>query len=184
MATDPVGFPIDRTSTAEILTMRFDVMLQAVQANKALLLEDLLKDQMLVLQQKNDQVAAQNSLMAHINSILTRFGKDATPTTTLTPPLTAEQATALIAAITGAGDTFSVIFPGFSPSGTDALAKSHFESAATQVKSIIDNLSNAQQMDMLRVQSISNKRNEAFELMTTFIKKFNDLMSAIIRNIA
>jgi flagellar capping protein FliD len=51
-----------------------------------------------------------------------------------------------------------------------------------QLKSQIDSLSNSQQMDMLRLQSLSNKRNEAFEIMTNFIKKMQDNRSSIVGN--
>ena len=39
-----------------------------------------------------------------------------------------------------------------------------------------------QQMDMLRLQSMTNKRNEAFDVMTNFIKKMQDSRSSIIGN--
>lgn len=45
------------------------------------------------------------------------------------------------------------------------------QAAVQSLKGQIDALSNSQQMDMLRLQSLSNKRNEAFDLMTNFIKK-------------
>ena len=40
-----------------------------------------------------------------------------------------------------------------------------------RLKDQIDSMSNSQQMDMLRLQGLSNKRNEAFDTMTNFIKK-------------
>lgn len=43
-------------------------------------------------------------------------------------------------------------------------------------------LSNSQQMDMLRLQSMNSKRNEAFDLMTNFVKKMQDSRSSIIGN--
>lgn len=46
----------------------------------------------------------------------------------------------------------------------------------------MDILHNTQQMDMLRLQSLSNKRNEAFDLMTNFIKKMQESRSSIIGN--
>ncbi|CAM4211403.1 hypothetical protein [Saccharibacillus endophyticus] len=49
-------------------------------------------------------------------------------------------------------------------------------------KAQIDALSSTQQMDMLRLQSLSNKRNEAFDVMTNFIKKMQDSRSSIIAN--
>lgn len=42
---------------------------------------------------------------------------------------------------------------------------------------------NAQQIDMLRLQSMANKRNEAFDVMTNFINKMQDSRSSIIGNI-
>ncbi|MBB6022524.1 DNA-binding protein H-NS [Paenibacillus sp. JGP012] len=54
--------------------------------------------------------------------------------------------------------------------------------AVQSLKGQIDALSNSQQMDMLRLQSLSNKRNEAFDLMTNFIKKMQDSRSSIIGN--
>ena len=49
-------------------------------------------------------------------------------------------------------------------------------------KTQIDSLGNSQQMDMLRLQSLSNKRNEAFDVMTNFIKKMQDNRSSIVGN--
>jgi len=53
---------------------------------------------------------------------------------------------------------------------------------AQTLKNQIDALSSSQQMDMLRLQSLSNKRNEAFDVMTNFIKKMQDSRSSIIGN--
>ncbi|MEC2078201.1 hypothetical protein [Metabacillus fastidiosus] len=49
-------------------------------------------------------------------------------------------------------------------------------------KGQIDTLSNVNQMDMLRLQGMSNKRNEAFDVMTNFIKKMQESRSSIIGN--
>ncbi|SEL82852.1 hypothetical protein [Paenibacillus sp. OK003] len=53
---------------------------------------------------------------------------------------------------------------------------------AQKLKSQIDAMSNSLQMDMLRLQSMTNKRNEAFDVMTNFIKKMQDSRSSIIGN--
>ncbi|MBB6562914.1 hypothetical protein HNP48_005631 [Acidovorax soli] len=60
--------------------------------------------------------------------------------------------------------------------------KGQLDGYIQQVKSQIDSMSNSQQMDMLRLQSLSNKRNEAFDLMTNFIKKMQDARSSILGN--
>lgn len=46
----------------------------------------------------------------------------------------------------------------------------------------MDGLSNTQQMDMTRLQGMTNKRNEAFDVMTNFLKKMQDSRSSIIGN--
>lgn len=40
----------------------------------------------------------------------------------------------------------------------------------------------SQQLDMLHLQSLSNKRNEAFDTMTKLIKKMQDSRSSILEN--
>ena len=60
--------------------------------------------------------------------------------------------------------------------GTRAKAEAYIKGQQSQ----IDALGNTQQMDMLRLQSLSNKRNEAFEIMTNFMKKLADSRSGII----
>ena len=50
-------------------------------------------------------------------------------------------------------------------------------------QSQIDALGNSQQMDMLRLQSLSGKRNEAFDIMTNFMKKMADSRSGIASKI-
>ena len=62
------------------------------------------------------------------------------------------------------------------------VTKGQLDGFIQQVKSQIDSMSNSQQMDMLRLQSLSNKRNEAFDVMTNFIKKMQDSRSSIIGN--
>lgn len=68
------------------------------------------------------------------------------------------------------------------PADDNSEEKKKLENERNTLKSQIDSLSNSQQMDMLRLQSLSNKRNEAFDLMTEFIKKMNDSRSSIIGN--
>jgi prefoldin subunit 5 len=63
-----------------------------------------------------------------------------------------------------------------------SVTKGDLDAAIQTVKSQIDSLSNTQQMDMLRLQSLSNKRNEAFDVMTNFIKKMQENRSSIIGN--
>ena len=51
-----------------------------------------------------------------------------------------------------------------------------------QMRGQIDSQTNSKQMDMLRLQSLSNKRNEAFDVMSNFTKKVQESRSSIIDN--
>lgn len=50
------------------------------------------------------------------------------------------------------------------------------------IKEQIDTMISNQQMDMVKLQSLSNKRNETFDLMTNFMKKMQENRSSIIGN--
>ena len=51
-----------------------------------------------------------------------------------------------------------------------------------RVKTMLDSLNPSQQIDMLRLQSLSAKRNEAFEQLTAWMKKMQDVRSSIVGN--
>ncbi len=52
----------------------------------------------------------------------------------------------------------------------------------TQVKGRTDSAASTQQMEMLRMQSLNNKRSEAFDIMTNSLKKYQDARSSIVGN--
>ena len=53
----------------------------------------------------------------------------------------------------------------------------------TRVKGMLDSLSTTSQMDMLKLQILISRRNEAFDLINAFNKKMQDLRSAILTNL-
>lgn len=54
---------------------------------------------------------------------------------------------------------------------------------AVRIKDEVDTTTNTQQMDMLRLQSLTDKRNESYELVSALMKKVRDNNSAILRNL-
>ena len=66
---------------------------------------------------------------------------------------------------------------------TDTAKQAELDGQLQTVQNQINTLSNSQQMDMLRMQSMNSKRNEAFDAMTNFLKKIQDSRSSIIGNI-
>ena len=88
----------------------------------------------------------------------------------------AQQASATAAL---AGTKLGVPDPQAAAVRTRADAEAYIKGQQSQ----IDALGNSQQMDMLRLQSLSGKRNEAFDIMTNFMKKMADSRSGIASKI-
>lgn len=64
-----------------------------------------------------------------------------------------------------------------------STTKGEIETAISKIKSQIDANNSTQQLDMLRLQSLSSRRNEVFDLITNFVKKMQDIRNSIISNI-
>lgn len=159
-------------TSVDISSMDLETALMAVQQQRSQLLDQQLKDQITAVQAKNDQIAKLNNLLAAAYGISGKFGSDAKTGDSIPNDAdTQQRMSALNAAAASAGVT------------VPALAnKGQLDGFIQQMKSTIDSMSNSQQMDMLRLQSLSNKQNEAFDVMTNFIKKMQDSRSSIIGN--
>jgi|GEM_PF-5295601 len=58
----------------------------------------------------------------------------------------------------------------------------HDSEEAKEIKARLDAMVSTSQIDMLRLQSLTNKRNEAFEILTNALRKMSESREAIIRN--
>ncbi|WP_246469301.1 hypothetical protein [Cohnella nanjingensis] len=155
------GIGANGVTSVQINGMDLETALMMVQQQRSQLLDQQLNDQLKNVQSRNDQIAKLNNLLQELNDI--RKGK--APYT-----LTEDQQNRLNAA----GVNANVSNRTYNEGQVDGFILS--------LKSKIDGLSNSQQMDMLRLQSMTNKRNEAFDVMTNFIKKMQDSRSSIIGN--
>ena len=173
--------------------------LMAVQSNRANLLEAQLKDQIAGVQAKNDQISKLNQALGELNKLAAQFPADAKADHKINDQVKANDyhqekvineslKQAGVTPFTQGKDDWSgrgrlldnSVFNGGVGGNT---TKGQVDGAVQQLKSQIDSMSNSQQMDMLRLQSLSNKRNESFEIMTNFIKKMQDNRSAILGNL-
>ena len=183
-------------------------LIQMVQSERVHLLDAQLVDQVKAVQARNDQIAKLNNVLAGLNSYASQIeGTDAG-----SKPKGSEWSNdkikqyemSLNDAIKDAGVT-DLGFqnrtgqrtpqPGESRdgsagklvSGTNVVngstTKGEIDAAITKIKGMIDAESNNQQMDMLRLQSLNNKKNESIEILTNTQKKNTDANSNIIRNL-
>ncbi|MBW7899917.1 MAG: hypothetical protein H3C26_00440 [Rhodocyclaceae bacterium] len=180
----------------DIRGMDLETAMMAVQSNRANLLEAQLKDQIAQVQAKNDQISKLNEALGLLTKLQSNIPTSANAGDKLTNYLKADDCalekqinTALkeagIAPFKPANDGKGgrTQAEEWLPGGiTGNATKGELEGVIQELKSKIDSASNSQQMDMLRLQSLSNKRNEAFDLMTNFIKKMQDNRSSIVGN--
>jgi hypothetical protein len=146
-----------------IQDMDLETAMMAVQSSRASMLDEQLKDQIAAVQAKNETISQLNQLLGVINEELGKL------------PSGAEAGSAVQLA-----DNKGAMFTAMGMAIPQT--KGELENLLGQIKSKIDSASNSQQMDMLRLQSLSNKRNEAFDVMTNFVKKMQDSRSSIIGN--
>lgn len=145
----------------QIQSMDIETALLMVQSNRANLLETQLRDQI-------NEVTKRNELLAELNKLINS--------------LVSEKHQSKVSYTLDQTTTDSLKEYGILSESKQSYSLHEIDTMITTLKARVDNASNSQQMDMLRLQSLSNKRNEAFDIMTNFVKKMQDSRSSIIGN--
>ncbi|MFC4297774.1 hypothetical protein ACFO0J_06940 [Castellaniella hirudinis] len=182
-------------------------IIQMVQSERVRLLDSQLVDQVKTVQARNDQIAKLNNVLSELNAAAARFDGKSDPTSKLnstkdwgkseqhvTNGTTVNQGTnvrdkvgmALGEAGLDSKTILNATFQANKGGGTGSIGdvtKGDIDAAITKIKGMIDAESNNQQMDMLRLQSLNNKKNESIEILTNTQKKHTDAASNIIRNL-
>lgn len=172
---------IGQVTVRDLKGLDLETAMMLVQSQRAELLEGQLKAQLDAISARNTSIAELNALLAELRK-LRPGGTDPEKWGNL--GATAAEGRANYARLKAAGVTFPAGADEVNEPGTgihDAKQKT-FDAWTEQVKGKIDSANSSQQMDMLRMQSLTNKRNEAFDLMTNFIKKMADGRSSILGN--
>lgn len=174
--SNQTGFTPGTIGHIDIGSMDLEAAMMAVQSNRAALLETQLSEQIKSVQERNTEVSELNADKVALERINTLFE----------PSKGDEQKVSLSTKI---GDTTvgAVLESLNNDLKVDAnkdgmVSLGELKSSILEAKRELDSISNSQQMDMLRLQSLANKRNEAFEAMTNFISKMQDARSSIIGN--
>nr|WP_306220641.1 hypothetical protein [Cohnella sp. WQ 127256] len=150
-------------------SMDIETALMMVQSERTKLLDAQLKSQIESVQNRNTVIMDLNATLSKMQQLLAMF------------PSQAASSTKLPGSANGVANEIKLLLEK-SKVTLVYSTKGEVEDAMQKLKSMIDAQSNSQQMDMLRLQSMSNKRNEAFDVMTNFIKKMQESRSSIIGN--
>ena len=193
--------------SAALASGDIQTIIQMVQSERVRLLDTQLVDQVKTVQARNDQIAKLNNVLSELNAAAARFDGKADQTAKLsstkdwgkaeqhvTNGNMTNQATnvrdrvgmALGEAGLDSKTILGATFQATKAGGTGdigGVTKGDIDTAITKIKGMIDAESNNQQMDMLRLQSLNNKKNESIEILTNTQKKHTDAASNIIRNI-
>ncbi|NPD14919.1 hypothetical protein HOY34_06815 [Xinfangfangia sp. D13-10-4-6] len=153
--------------------MDLEAALLAVQEQRAGLLNAQLQNQLTEVRNLNKQIETLNNGLGALGAL--NAALDQLPADGALSLADAKEAISALEGVLGEGQALD--------SDQDGLiTKDEVDSLIVSVRATIDSLSNAQQMDMLRLQELNSKRNQAFEMMTAFIQKMQDSRASIIGN--
>ena len=196
--------PVAGLNLGSLQGMDLETMMMMVQTERTKLLDSQLQSQIKAISDRNNNIAKLNNVLNTLNAAAAAFSANAGPDDkipnwnqakidSIEKPLNDAIQSAGVTGLgfgpekgqTSAvhtGNTHFNNLPGGENIMKGSTTKAQIDAAITKIKGAIDNQSNSQQMDMLRLQSLTNKRNEAFDVMTNFIKKMQDSRSSIIGN--
>jgi ABC-type transporter Mla subunit MlaD len=134
------------------------------------LCESQLQDKINAIRDKNDQMRKLNDMKSQLLQLKSAFADDAKGGDPLSNQSNWKNSTDKIR------DTAQALSDAWSKAGLDASYVDQI------IKSSVDSLSSSSQMDMVRLQSLNNKRSEAFDTMTNMLKKAADSKSSVVSN--
>lgn len=179
MPAAPPAFPGLPAMTLD--SMDLETAMLMVQTQRTQLLDQQLRDQIDELRKRNEQTARLNELLAALSSVRNRFPAGAAAGARLDSTGAAASYAEALGRLRTAESSAALTLE--LPQDAASWTKAQIDTAVSAVRGAIDALTNTQQMDMLRLQSLTNKRNEAFEVMAAFIKKMQEARSSIVGNI-
>lgn len=170
-----------------------ETLLLSVQSARARLLDTQLAQQIDLIKDRNAKVDKLNNLLTSLTDLSKLYGstdgtaklEDQKGWKDLSDTQKKEAKEKLDAALKETGLTMADLAGAQGAIDTNNMGKitlGQVTVAIEKTRGMIDSLNNTQQMETLRMQSLSNKRNEAYDLMTNFIKKMQDNRSGIISN--
>ncbi|HAO34508.1 MAG TPA: hypothetical protein DCQ84_16405 [Candidatus Competibacteraceae bacterium] len=147
-------------------TIDFETLILSVQTQRANLLESQLADQAQEIQKRNDMIAKVNDMLNEAKNVGAR-STDTNPST-------------------GSAALRQFLVDNKIPFGNGGnpltLLRGEWDAVAQGLKNLTDKLNSQSQMDMIRLQSLMNKRDQAFEMMTNVLQKTSKLNGDIVAN--
>lgn len=157
-----------------------DSIMMLVQSERARLLDSQIVARTQQIKDRSNQISQLNQLQASVRGSLATFSTEAKPDDVTSVPSTASDLMAKYKsynALSGAGGG------SITTTVSTSMTKSNLEKLQEEIKAAIDSLNSTQQLEMTSLQSLTNKRNEAFETITNFISKVQKTKDAVVGNL-
>jgi hypothetical protein len=181
-STDGKPTPLD------LSTMDLETALWTVFTGRAQAVEKFLRDEIEIVQQKNDAMSQLNGLLTALNAMDAAMPSAAKSDANVSSSVGTTKWPDLMQQVNSAIDLVSAgtnlkLFS--TPDGHISTATQYNELkiAIQQIKGQVDSLGTNQQSEMLRLQSLTTKRNECYDLISTHTQKIGDVRNRIIQGI-
>lgn len=172
-AGDAVGRQID-------LDIDLETALQLVFLGRAQQLEKQLRDQIESVQAKNELMGLMNDALGVLNKVQELVASDAKATDKIKDKTGGKLTPALITEVTNSLKAAGIT--PFTAGFSGELTKGELAGAIQQIKAQIDSLGNNQQTEMIRLQSLTTKRNECYEIITNQMSKMASINEKVMSN--
>ncbi|MFO1349198.1 MAG: hypothetical protein U1F68_00365 [Gammaproteobacteria bacterium] len=153
-------------------SMDFETLVLSIQSERANLLESQLADQAKTIQDRNALIAQANDVLAKAKAAQ----NNAAANNIVGGDVNSDNA------MTQFFKDNNLSFENKNSAGQIVGNKDQWDVYIQRIKNFTDKLNSSSQMDMIRLQSLMNKRDQAFEMMTNVLQKTSKLNSDIISN--
>lgn len=151
-------------------------LLVVISQNRATAIEDEVQPLQEIINRRNQRLEKYGTVLAKLTELQGMFTNEDTGTKSvgIGNTITSDDFAAVMKAIG---------YDGFLENGTLSMNKSGCDGAVSRIKSSVDEMNNAAQKDMTRLQSIVDRRDEAFSTATTMMTAVSDTRSSLIKNL-
>lgn len=186
------------TSSVDLSTMDVNTAMLFVMIGHVDAIEDAIMEYLQKVQYENDQMALLNKATNLLNTIYGAFGSDQSKTykdkygTNNQPMYDANNALKDAQAVVfdasqkgplssayNANDPTTYWLGGLKDTNTGY----EIQQAITSLNNLVTEISNAQQIDMINLQSMSNQRDEVYNILTNWVKAVHDTDMKVTNNI-
>lgn len=154
-------------------------MLVSIAQRRALAIEDEVIPLQKIISKRNERLEKYGAVLSKLTELQTKYAGDVTQGESVSlsgvikSTFTADEFNAIMK---------SVGYDGVVKDTTLSMSKSAVEGAVARIKSNIDEMNNAAQKDMTRLQAVVDRRDESFSTATTLMTNVSDTRSSTIKN--